>query len=164
VPVHARARHGFDVLDFDYPVDPEFYSGGHGLYATAADFAAVQQLLLNRGELRGVRLLEPATVDLMTRDHLDGLPIERARSIRPQFSYDLDPGPGVTWGLETMITVDSRPGRRPARSFGWCGTFNTFYWIDPVNQLVAAIYMQTLPFLDPAAVELADAFEEAVYA
>jgi CubicO group peptidase (beta-lactamase class C family) len=166
-PVHMRQPDGaFQVIDFEWPSDPEFHSAGHGLYATAGDYVAVQQLLLRGGELRGVRLLEPGTVATMTGDELSklGIRMERLRSARPEFSYDLVPKPNVSWGLDTEITTADAPGLRPAGSFGWCGTFNNFYWIDPTNGIAAGLHMSYLPLFDPAAMDLYEQFERAVYA
>lgn len=163
VPVHVRRDGGFDTLPFDYPAEPEFWSAGHGLHATAGDYAVIQQLLLGGGTRGEVQLLRPETIDLMTSDQLRGVAIAPLHSTNHAFSVDLDMQ-GVTWGLDTMITVDGRPGLRPPGAFGWFGTFNSFYWIDRANGVTGAVHLQLLPFLDPAAVEVAEAVEEAVYA
>lgn len=163
-PVHARTGKGhFEVVPFEYPVEPEFFSGGHGLYATASDWAVVQQLLLNRGTARGVRILQEPTVARMTSDQLAGYRMPVLPSTKTEFSHDLTFPTGTGWGLDVMVTRKGEPGLRPAGSFGWCGTFNTFYWVDPVNKLVAALYTQYLPFFDPGALELLDRFEREVY-
>ena len=166
-PVHMRQADGsFAVIDFEWPAEPEFDSAGHGLYATAADYMAVQQLLMRGGELRGVRLLEPQTVAMMTSDELlkQGIRMQRLRSARPEFSYDLVPRPNASWGLDIEIATADTPGLRPKGSFGWCGTFNNFYWIDPDNGIAAGLHMSYLPLFDPAAMELYEQFERAIYA
>jgi len=163
--VHLRtADEAFDVIEFDWPADPEFHSAGHGLYSTADDYARIQRLLLRGGELDGVRLLTPESVALMTSDQLGGVRMERLRTARPEFTYDLDAGTNVSWGLDIMLTVTGQPGMRPAGSFGWCGTFNNYYWIDPVNDLAAALHMSYLPLFDPEAIALYEAFERTLYA
>ena len=154
----------FAAIDFEWPSDAEFDSAGHGLYATAGDYARVQRLLLRGGELDGVRLLAPETVAMMTRDQLGGLPIERMPTARPQFTYDLDVGPNATWGLDIMVTARGEPGLRPAGSAGWCGTFNNYYWIDFENGIAAALHCSSLPLFDPGATGLFRDFERAVYA
>jgi hypothetical protein len=55
----------------------------------------------------------------------------------------------VTWGLDIMITTEGAPVLRPAGSVGWCGTFNTFHWLDPRHDLAAALHMQYLPLFEP---------------
>jgi CubicO group peptidase (beta-lactamase class C family) len=166
-PVHLRQADGaFTVIDFEWPSEPEFHSAGHGLYATAGDYMAVQQLLMRDGELHGVRLLKPETVAMMTSDELvkQGIRMERLRSARPEFSYDLVPRPNASWGLDIEITTADTPGLRPAGSFGWCGTFNNYYWIDPKNGIAAGLHMSYLPLFDPAALELYEQFERTIYA
>lgn len=165
VPVHQREPDGsFTVTGFEWPSDAEFHSAGHGLYASAGDFLQIQLLLMRGGELGGVRLLRPETVSMMLTDQLGDLRIPRMPTARPDFTYDLDVGLGVTWGLDIMLTAEGMPGMRPAGSAGWCGTFNTFYWFDGRNDLAAGLYMQYLPLFDPAAMELATDFERAIYA
>lgn len=164
-PVHQRtASGGFDRIDFEYPDQPEFYSAGHGLYASAVAFARVQQVLLGGGAFGSFRVLKPETFAMMTTPQLGDVKIRPLRSTNGNFSCDLALGPNVTWGLDTLLSVEGEPGMRPAGSFGWCGTFNTFYWMDPYNRLVAALYTQYLPFFDPGALEFAREFERAVYA
>jgi methyl acetate hydrolase len=164
VPVHARQPDGsFTRTDFAWVADPEFHSAGHGLYATAEDFQRISQLLLCEGELPYVRLLRPDTVRTMFSDQLRGIPIRPMASTIPAFSADMDLGPGLTWGLDFLLTVVPRPGMRAEGSAGWCGTFNTFYWIDRRSGLTASLYLQTLPFFEPGALGLAAEFERAVY-
>jgi hypothetical protein len=62
-----------------------------------------------------------------------------------------------------MLTARGEDGMRPAGSAGWCGTFNDFYWIDPVNRIVAALHMQYLPLFEPTALSLFRSFERGVY-
>lgn len=166
-PVHLLQEDGsFTVIEFEWPSDPEFHSAGHGLYATARDYMTVQQLLMRGGELQGVRLLEPETVKMMTGDELvkQDIQMQRLSTARADFSYDFVPRQGVSWGLDIEITTASSPGLRPAGSFGWCGTFNNYYWIDPENEIAAGLHMSYLPLFDPAATHLFEQFERAVYA
>ena len=164
-PVQRRAADGgFEGLAFEYPERPEFYSAGHGLYATATAFAGIQQLFLNGGTLRGQQILRPESIAMMTTPQLGDVELRPLRSTNRAFSCDLELAPNVTWGLDTMLTVAGARGMRTTGSFGWCGTFNTFYWIDPARGLAAALYMQYLPFFDADALTFAQEFERAVYA
>jgi CubicO group peptidase (beta-lactamase class C family) len=63
-----------DTLQFDPTVQPTFLQGGAGGVSTATDYARFIQMLLNGGELDGIRLLGPKTVEYMTSDHLGPLP------------------------------------------------------------------------------------------
>ncbi|MEM7127338.1 MAG: serine hydrolase domain-containing protein [Chloroflexota bacterium] len=113
-------------------------SGGGGLISTMADYYRFAQLVLNRGELDGVRLLGPKTVELMTQNHL------------PSYMFPLaigDPMPGIGFGLGFSVITDL-PLTRMAGSpgnYGWGGAANTQFWIDPVEDLLAIIMLQYMP-------------------
>lgn len=107
------------------------FSGGAGLLSTAADYARFLQMLLNGGELDGVRLLSPKTVELMTRNHIG----------------DLYPAPGRGFGLG-FETVDDlgRSGRYGSEGeFSWGSAYFSRYWVDPQEQLVVVFLAQLLP-------------------
>ena len=164
-PANIRSADGsFYASGFEWPEVVEFPSAGHGLYATARDYLQVQRLLMAGGALGEVRRLRQESVDAMFTDQLGDLRVHPMRSTMPAFSADMDLGEGVTWGLDLMLTQVRRPGRRAEGSGGWCGTFNTFFWIDPASGLTGAIYLQTLPFAEARAWAAADSFEAAVYA
>jgi methyl acetate hydrolase len=163
-PVHHVADDGSaSVIDFEFPQEREFDPAGHGLYATAGAFERIQRVLLRGGELDGVRLLREETVQDMFANHIGELPLERMVSLLPQFSRDIVPPPGMKWGLDLMVTAEGRPGYRPTGSAGWIGTFNNYYWIDPVNGVTGALHASYLPLCEHRATDLFDAFERAVY-
>ncbi|GGL94802.1 1,4-butanediol diacrylate esterase [Nakamurella endophytica] len=163
VPVAERTPDGFTRTAFEFPAEPEFLSAGHGLYATAGDYLAIQRALLAGGHL-GATLLSPESVAAMFRPQLGAIAVRDMRSQVAAFSADMHLPPGASWGLDVLVTTAATPGLRSTGSVGWWGTFNTFYWIDPAAGLCAALYLQTLPFCDPAALALAENFERAVYA
>lgn len=140
---------GRTVYSAGYPYDGPrtYHSGGAGLTSTASDYARFLLALLNGGELDGARILGRRTVQLMTRDHLAGLGA-------------LDTG--LRFGLGFAIAGDPglTGGPRSAGSFGWLGFFNTVYWVDPEEQLVAIVLTQLYP-ADRS--RLTDRFEVAVY-
>jgi CubicO group peptidase (beta-lactamase class C family) len=106
-----------------YPTfDGTYFSGGAGLSSTVVDYAVFLQLFLNGGEYAGVRLLSPKTVALMLTDQLPDLPNEF----------------GLGFGLETEANDYQSP--LSIGSFSWGGAFNTHYWADPEERLVALIY------------------------
>jgi len=112
-----------------------FESGGGGLVSTAADYLRFAQMLLNGGELEGVRLLGPRTVAWMTADHL-GPAIARGA--------DYIPGPGYGFGLgfavrgaDGMAAVHGSAG-----DYHWSGAGGTFFWIDPQEQLIGILMLQ----------------------
>ena len=103
-------------------LDPAtFFSGGGGLLSTTTDYMRFSQMLLNGGELDGVRILSPTTVDLMRRNHLPRSNPER--------------GPGQGFGLDFAVVLE------PAETgsvgeYSWGGAAGTWFWIDPVEDLI----------------------------
>jgi CubicO group peptidase (beta-lactamase class C family) len=140
---------GRTIYSNGYPYDgPQtYYSGGAGLSSTISDYARFLQALLNGGELDGRRILGRRTVQLMTRDHLAGLGVSDA---------------GQRFGLGFSISMDPglTGGPRSEGAFGWLGFFNTVYWVDPEEQLVAIIMTQLYP---NGGSQLTDKFEVVVY-
>ena len=119
--------------------------GGGGLCSTAGDYLRFAEMLRRRGELDGVRLLAPGTVDYMATNHLPG-GADLTAFGRPLFSettFD-----GVGFGLGVSVTVDPVKAKVPGSvgDFGWGGAASTAFWVDPVHDLVVRVH-------DPAAAE-----------
>lgn len=124
---------------------PRFLSGSGGMVATAYDIHRFSELLRRRGELDGVRLLQPETVDLMTRNHLpDGADL-RTFGSRP--AHDEPGNDGVGFGLGVSVVTD--PSRTQAPSglgtYGWSGVATTTFWIDPSRDLSVQFLTQLRP-------------------
>jgi CubicO group peptidase (beta-lactamase class C family) len=93
-------------------------------------------MLLNGGELSGVRLLSPKTVELMTVNHVGKLFDERGPA---------DAGMGFGLGFDVVEDL-GRNGRYGTEgAFGWGGAYHTTYWVDPHEKLVALLMTQLLP-------------------
>ncbi|MFJ8110522.1 serine hydrolase domain-containing protein [Streptomyces sp. NPDC096132] len=124
---------------------PRFLSGSGGMVATAYDIHRFSELLRRRGELDGVRLLAPETVDLMTRNHLPGGVDLRAFGSRP--AHDEPGNDGVGFGLGVSVVID--PDRTQAPSglgtYGWSGVATTTFWIDPSRDLSVQFLTQVRP-------------------
>lgn len=119
-PMRGRV---FDGVDPDYPMlNGTYFSGGAGLSSTVQDYARFLQLFVNGGELDGVRLLSPKTIAMMLTDQL------------PTMTEQM----GLGFGLETAQNDHSSPRRIGA--FSWGGAFQTTYWADPAEGLVAQLY------------------------
>src|SRR5579871_2085868 len=124
---------------------PNVFSGGGGMLSTATDYARFCQMLLNGGELEGVRILSPKTVALMTSDQLPPT-AERhtpvATSLGP---FGPVPEMGTSFGLGFAVRVD--PGSNPlpgsVGDFSWGGITGTLFWVDPQTKLVAVLMAQT---------------------
>jgi len=133
-----------DPTNSPYLQPPVFYSGGAGLVSTADDYLRFARMLLNGGELDGVRLLSPKTLQLMTRNHLPGnkdLP-ELSRSLFSEATYN-----GVGFGLGFAVTID-QPRTLilgTTGEFTWGGMASTLFWIDPVEQLIGLFLTQLMP-------------------
>jgi len=102
---------------------PRLFSGGGGLVSTTADYMRFCQMLLNGGELDGVRLLSPTTVRMMSRNYL------------PRSIGEYSRGQG--FGLDFAVVLDPvEAGTLSAGEYYWGGAAGTWFWIDPVEDLV----------------------------
>jgi CubicO group peptidase (beta-lactamase class C family) len=166
VAAHAVTPEGFAVIDLAPPAHPEVYGMGHCLYSTARDYMRFLRMLLNRGELDGVRVFRPETADFLTANAIGDLSMGRMTTVAPPISADVDLFPGVSmkhsFGFAT--NAEDVPGKRSAGSQSWAGVANTHYWFDPKRDVAGVLMMQFLPFVDPKAMAVYDAFERAVYA
>jgi CubicO group peptidase (beta-lactamase class C family) len=138
--------------------------GGGGLASTASDYGRFVRMLLNRGELDGTRVLKPETVVLMGQNQIGAVSVPALKSALPRsrdFSFIADGRD--KWGLGFLITADHVPGKRSAGSLSWGGINNTYFWVDPSRGIAGVILMQFLPFADPKALAVYDAFERASY-
>jgi len=107
------------------------YSGGAGLVATAEDYARFLLMLQNGGELAGMRILSPKSVELMTADHVGKLYSDGATGL------------GLGFSIVKNLGASGIPGTVGA--YGWGGAYFTSYWVDPVERLVAVFMIQLLP-------------------
>jgi CubicO group peptidase (beta-lactamase class C family) len=101
-----------------------------GLVSTVPDYLRFSQMLLNRGELGGVRLLKPDTVDRMTTN---GLPPQILAARR-----------GTGWAL-AGVTVVVAPGAPLLGEYSWDGTAGTIFWVHPARELVTILMTQSAP-------------------
>jgi methyl acetate hydrolase len=143
---------------------PEFYAGGHCLSSTPADYLRLQRALLSGGALDGIRILSPVSVREMLSNQIGSLSPESAETCNAALSEGLRFPPHNKWGLGVAVTQVGEDGLRSCGSAGWAGVFNTLYWLDPVKGVTAALYAQTLPFLDSAIFQVYTDFERALYA
>ena len=124
---------GLGVDQGAYLVGPKkSFSGGAGLLSTANDYARFLQMLLNNGELDGVRILSRKSVELMTADHLRKIP------------YDRD-GMGFGLGFSVVKDVGAYGSPSSVGEFGWGGAYHSTYWVDPKEKLVVVYFTQLIP-------------------
>jgi methyl acetate hydrolase len=165
VAVHVPGEDGWLATDFDWVPEPEYWSSGHGLYATPREFLRLQRMLLNRGSLDGVRVLAAESVDAAFRNQIGELDFPVHISAADAAIACPWNGPaGLKWGYGLLLNPESQPGMRKPWSGAWGGLFNSQYWIDPESGVTGAIYSQFLPFLTPEAVTAYADFERALYA
>lgn len=166
--VHVRGQDGeIARAQFDYPDAPrERYTGGGGMYGTARDYGRFMRMVLNEGELNGVRVLKPETVAEMRRNSIGDIQVTGLATAMPRLTcpFDFYPGMEKRWGLSFMINMEDVPSARRAGSLAWAGLRNTYFWIDPDRGLAGAIFAQMFPFADPKVLAAYDGFERAVYA
>jgi CubicO group peptidase (beta-lactamase class C family) len=130
----------------NYPlIRGTYYSGGAGLSSTTKDYAIFLQMLLNKGEYNGKRLLSRRTVELITSNQIGDLNLGRDK-----------------FGLGFQITTANGQARlgMSEGSFSWGGYFATTYWADPKERLVCLLFMQQSPLSHS---EIQDKFKAMVY-
>nr|AST47496.1 lipase/esterase ELP86 [uncultured organism] len=108
-------------------------SGGGGLVSTAMDYARFLQFMRNRGELQGVRLLGPRTVDFMTADHLGAIPVN-GNLLPPGHGF------GLGFAVRTARGLASVPGS--VGLYYWGGIAGTSFFVDPAEDLYAILMIQ----------------------
>jgi CubicO group peptidase (beta-lactamase class C family) len=108
-----------------------YFGGGAGLSSTVSDYWRFSQMLLNGGELDGVRLLSPKTVNLMISNHSGNHDVY----VR---------GPGYTFGLGFGLLSDAGTARDPLTpgTFTWGGAWGTIFWVDPVENMIGIMMTQ----------------------
>jgi CubicO group peptidase (beta-lactamase class C family) len=122
-----------------------YFSGGAGLSSTIKDYATFLQMLLNKGEYNGKRLLSRRTVELMTTNQIGDLNLGRDK-----------------FGLGFQITTKDGQAVLGVSegSFAWGGFFGTTYWADPRERLVCLMFIQQFPLNHS---EIKDKFKALVY-
>ncbi len=118
----------------------KFLSGNGGLVSTATDYMIFLQMLLNKGEYNGVRLLGARTVDLMTSNHISNKIIPDDGFFGPLLT-----GMGFGFGfaiLEDYIESDIIGSKG---SFWWAGSANTYFYVDPKEELILILMTQFVP-------------------
>jgi len=135
-----------------WPLTP----GGYGLTSTLDDYSRFARMLLNGGQLDGVRILRPDTVRMMTTSQLDPATSDRSWLIS-------DKGE-MGFGFDLAVRIDPPgPNGKAAEvgEFFWDGAANTLFWVDPKNRLTAVLFTQYKSF---GKVPLHKEFRAAVYA
>lgn len=164
VTVHRRATDGtLSVNQTQPPFTIAQPVGDGGLASTAPDYVRFLQMLLNGGVLDRARVLSKETVALMGQNHIGSLTMPDLKSAIPAQSNDFSFRPGDKFGLGFHITGVQQPGKRSAGALMWGGINNTYFWVDQARGVAGLMLMQFLPFADPRALAVLDAFEQEIY-
>lgn len=128
-----------DLRAMNFP-KPPLTMGGAGLVSSIDEYMRFARMLLNEGELDGVRILKPATVRLMATDHLD--PRITDTSWLPSKG---NVGFGFDFAVRTGQPKNAQEARGAVGEYFWDGAASTLFWVDPHNKLAAVFYVQTVP-------------------
>jgi CubicO group peptidase (beta-lactamase class C family) len=142
---------------------PDYLSGGGGLFSTAPDYLRFAEMLRRRGEYEGARVLGTRTVEYMTKNHLPGN-ADRGTFGIPVVA-DAPPELGQGYGLGVGVTVDPVAHKVLAGtgSYGWSGAANTYFWIDPAEDLTVMFFTQLVPYaVDPIEARLSQLVYQAI--
>ena len=121
-----------EIEDVPFTVRPALIEGAVGLVSTAPDFLRFSQMLLNKGELGGVRLLSAKSVDSMTSNGLTDAMVKDRN--------------GLGWGIGNVeIVVDAAAQKVPSSrgEYGWNGSAGTYFWNDPSADTVIVLMTQS---------------------
>lgn len=112
-----------------YLKKPSLPSGGGGLVSTARDYMRFCQMLLNKGQLDGRRLLRTDTVEMMTKN---------------QFPDGVSRGKDGGFGLGFSVQI--KDGKSPKGEYGWGGMASTHFWVSPRDELAVVALSQRIPY------------------
>ena len=132
----GRIRKYSTAADSRFVKQATLHSGGAGLVSTAADYFRFCQMLLNGGELDGVRLLAPATVALMSRVHVS----EPADYWGEPLHFGL--------GFAVVRDIAETGDYGSTGTYAWGGAASTVFWIDPVEELIVVVMTQVMNPVD----------------
>lgn len=164
IPIYTRMKEG-DAWKLQL-LGPAFFSSdkvngpkvqfggggwGGGVLSTIQDYARFAQMLLNGGELDGVRILGRKTVQLMSTIHSGDFPI----------SYG--PGWGFGYGLGILEDITGIPNVGSVERFGWGGAASTYFFVDPEEDMIAILFTQVMGATKPLRFKPNHTFDTLVY-
>jgi CubicO group peptidase (beta-lactamase class C family) len=144
-----------DLAKSDYLQDWPLKRGGSGLTSTIDNYMTFARMLLNSGTLDKVTILKPETVRLMATNHLPDSVKERSwLPSKGQVGF------GIDFAVRVRPPADAEENFGEVGEFYWDGAASTLFWVDPVNDLTAVLFVQLFPY-DP--IRLHKNFRDAVY-
>lgn len=134
----------------DYPLKP----GGYGLTSTIDDYMKFAQMLVNKGSSGKARILEPETIQLMSTNQLSDTIKQRMwLPSKGQVGF------GIDFAVRLRKPASANENNGVVGEFFWDGAASTLFWVDPVNNLTAVLFVQEMPFYG----QLHKSFRDAVY-
>lgn len=134
----------------DWPLKP----GGFGLTSTLDDYAKFARMLVNKGKLGKATILKPETVKLMATNHLSESITERMwLPSKGQVGF------GIDFAVRLRTPASKEENNGVVGEFFWDGAASTLFWVDPVNEITAVLFVQKMPFYG----KLHKRFRDAVY-
>jgi CubicO group peptidase (beta-lactamase class C family) len=136
--LHRKSEEDIRRMNFE---PRKLTRGGAGLVSSLDDYMRFARMLLNGGELDGVRILKPSTVKLMSTDQLDPAITERS-----WLKDKASGGFGIDFAVRTGQPLDSKENRGAVGEFFWDGAWSTLFWVDPANGITTVFFVQSDPF------------------
>jgi CubicO group peptidase (beta-lactamase class C family) len=135
------------ILGRDHDAPPALANGGGGLVSTVSDYARFAQMLLNGGELDGTRIVSAEAVKLMMTNHLSEELMAARHGVGPQQIR-----PGFGYGFNGAVFTDPELAGVPVGkgTYHWDGAASTWFWVDPVHDLLYVGLVQLLSETAPA--------------
>ena len=125
------------TINFDnWPMKP----GGWGLKATIDDYMKFAQMLVNEGTYNGVTILKPETIKLMATNHLPAVEDSLWLTGKGRVGF------GIDFAVRTAPPKTTEEMNGTVGEFFWDGAASTLFWVDPVNELTAVLFVQKFPF------------------
>ncbi len=129
--------------------------GGSGLTSTLDDYMRFARMLVNEGTLDSVTVLKPETVKLMATNQLaDSITERHFLPSKGQVGF------GIDFAVRVAPPVDDDENKGVVGEFFWDGAASTLFWVDPVNDLTAVLFVQLFPYDQ---IGLHKAFRDAIY-
>jgi CubicO group peptidase (beta-lactamase class C family) len=130
--------------DSHYLKNPETLSGGGGLTGTIGDYGRFCQMLLQKGELDGTRILGRKTIEFMALNHL---PYNKDMAAMGQPVWSESSAEGIGYGLGMAVVIDAAATQllRSTDEYFWGGAASTAFWIDPAEDMFVVFMTQLIP-------------------
>jgi CubicO group peptidase (beta-lactamase class C family) len=129
------------VPSFTADIAPDFVSGGQGMLSTAGDYLRFARMLLNDGEIDGVRVLQPATAQILRRNRYSDAQRQQHSMMGRPFTA------GIGLGVWVITNAADPAATGSVGSFGWAGAFGGWWQADPQEDMILLWLQECSPAL-----------------